>query len=56
MKTKERILDYVRKEPMSTAGDITGKLGINYETVIASLRTLKKKGKSGKTIPGRLNM
>lgn len=30
---------------MSTAGDITGKLGINYETVIASLRTLKKKGK-----------
>lgn len=30
---------------MSTAQEITGGLGINYETVVASLNTLKSKGK-----------
>ena len=45
MKTRERILDYVRKKPMVTAEEITGGLGIHYETVLASLSSLKKKGK-----------
>jgi predicted ArsR family transcriptional regulator len=45
MKTKEKILDYVRKKPMVTAEQITGELGINHETVIASLSSLKRKGK-----------
>ena len=45
MKTREKILDYVRKKPMATAEQITGELGINYETVIASLSTLERKGK-----------
>jgi len=45
MKTREKILDYVKKKPMSTAEEITGGLDINYETVIASLSSLKRKGK-----------
>jgi len=45
MKTREKILDYVRKKPLATAEDITGVLGINHETVIASLSALKRKGK-----------
>jgi len=45
MKTREKILDYVKKKPMATAEEITGGLGINYETVIASLNSLKRKGK-----------
>ena len=45
MKTREKILDYVRKKPMVTAEEITGGLRINYETVIASLSSLKRKGK-----------
>ncbi len=45
MKTKEKILDYVRKKPMATAEEITGELGINHETIIASLNSLKRKGK-----------
>ena len=45
MKTREKILEYVRKKPMSTVEEITGRLGINYETVIASLNTLKRRGK-----------
>ena len=45
MKTREKILDYVRKKPMATAEEITGGLGINHETVIASLSSLKRKGK-----------
>jgi sugar-specific transcriptional regulator TrmB len=44
MKTREKILDYVKKKPMATAEEITGGLGINYETVIASLNSLKRKG------------
>jgi sugar-specific transcriptional regulator TrmB len=45
MKTREKILDYVRKKPMATAEEITGRLGINYGTVIASLSSLKRKGR-----------
>jgi sugar-specific transcriptional regulator TrmB len=45
MKTRENILDYVRKKPMATAEEIGGGLGINYETVIASLSSLESKGK-----------
>lgn len=45
MKTREKILDYVKKKPMATAEEITGGLGINHETVIASLSSLKRKGK-----------
>lgn len=45
MKTREKILDYLKKEPMATAEEITGGLGINYETIIASLNSLKRKGK-----------
>jgi DeoR/GlpR family transcriptional regulator of sugar metabolism len=45
MKRREKILDYVRKKPMATVEEITGELGINYETVIASLSTLERKGK-----------
>jgi sugar-specific transcriptional regulator TrmB len=49
MKTKEKILDYVRKKPMATAEEITGGLGITSETVMASLSSLKRKGKIGAT-------
>jgi predicted transcriptional regulator len=45
MKKREKILDYVRKKPMATVEEITGELGINYRTVIASLSTLERKGK-----------
>ena len=45
MKTREKILEYVKKKPMATAEEITGGLGINYETIIASLNSLKRKGK-----------
>jgi sugar-specific transcriptional regulator TrmB len=45
MTTKEKILEYVRKKPMSTAEEITGELSINYHTIIASLSTLKRTGK-----------
>ena len=45
MKTREKILDYVRKKPMATAEEITGGLGINHETIIASLNSLKREGK-----------
>jgi len=45
MRTKEKILDYVREKPMATAEEITGGLGINYETIIASLSSLKRRGK-----------
>lgn len=45
MKTSEKILDFVMKNPMSTAEDITAGLGINYDTIIISLNTLKRKGK-----------
>ena len=45
MTTKEKILEYVRKKPMSTAEEITGGLSINFKTVIASLNTLRRKGK-----------
>ena len=45
MKTREKILDYVKKKPMATAEEITGGLGINYETVIVSLNSLKRRGK-----------
>ena len=44
MKTREKILHYVRKKPMATAEEITGGLGINHGTVIASLSSLKRKG------------
>ena len=45
MKTREKILDYLKKKPMSTAEEITGGLGINYKTVTVSLSALKGKGK-----------
>ena len=45
MKTKEKILEFVMKRPMCTAGDISGELHVHHETVIASLNTLKRKGK-----------
>ena len=45
MKTKEKILDFVAKKPMCTIEEITGELHMNHETVVASLNTLKKKGK-----------
>jgi len=45
MKTREKILDFVTKKPMCTVEEITGELHMNHETVIASLNTLKKKGK-----------
>jgi predicted transcriptional regulator len=45
MKTKEKILDFVRKKPMCTVEEITGELHMNHATVIASLNTLKRKGK-----------
>ena len=45
MKRREKILDYVKKKPMSTAEEITGGLDINYETVMASLSSLKRRGK-----------
>jgi len=45
MKTKEKILGFVTKRPMCTVEEITGELHMNHETVIASLNTLKKKGK-----------
>lgn len=45
MKTREKILDYVMKKPMATAEEITVVLGINYQTVVTSLSTLKKTGK-----------
>ena len=44
MKTREKILHYVRKKPMSTAEEITTGLGINYKTVTTLLSTLKRKG------------
>lgn len=45
MKTREKILDYVRRKPMATVDQISGELGMNYKTVIASLSTLKRKRK-----------
>jgi predicted transcriptional regulator len=45
MKTKEKILDFVMKKPMCTVGEISGELHMHHETVIASLNTLKRKGK-----------
>jgi predicted transcriptional regulator len=45
MKTKEKVLEFVTKKPMCTVEEITGELHMNHETVIASLNTLKKKGK-----------
>jgi sugar-specific transcriptional regulator TrmB len=45
MKTREKILDYLEKKPMATTEEITGGLGINYETIIGSLNSLKRKGK-----------
>jgi predicted transcriptional regulator len=45
MKTKEKILDFVKKKPMCTIEEITGKLHMNHGTIIASLNTLKRKGK-----------
>jgi len=44
MKTREKILDYVKKKPMATAEEITGGLGINYERVISLLNSLNKEG------------
>jgi predicted transcriptional regulator len=49
MKTKEKILDFVKKKPMCTVEEITGELHMHHETVIASLNTLKKKGKVKET-------
>ncbi|NIN01197.1 MAG: hypothetical protein GTO24_24825 [candidate division Zixibacteria bacterium] len=49
MKTKEKILDFVRKKPMCTVEEISGELGMHHETVIASLNTLKRKGKVNST-------
>jgi predicted transcriptional regulator len=37
MKTREKVLEYVKKKPMSTAEEITEGLGMNHETVIAYL-------------------
>jgi hypothetical protein len=45
MKTREKILEFVTQKPMCTVEEITGELHMNHETVIASLSTLKKKGK-----------
>jgi sugar-specific transcriptional regulator TrmB len=45
MKTKEKILDYLAKNPMATVEDITGKLEISHQTVASSLSTLSKRGK-----------
>ena len=45
MKTREKIWDYVKKKPMSTVEQIAEGLGINHETVITSLNTMKRKGK-----------
>jgi predicted transcriptional regulator len=45
MKTKEKILDFVRKKPMCTVEEITGELHMNHGTILASLNTLKRKGK-----------
>ncbi len=45
MKTRKKILDYVRKKPMATAKEISTGLGINHDTILAMLSTLKKKGK-----------
>jgi DeoR/GlpR family transcriptional regulator of sugar metabolism len=49
MKTKEKILDFVRKKPMCTVEEISAELGMHHETVIASLKTLKRKGKVNST-------
>jgi sugar-specific transcriptional regulator TrmB len=45
VKTREKILDYVRKKPMATAKEISTGLGINHDTIVATLNTLKRKGK-----------
>ena len=45
MKTKEKILDFVRKKPLCTVEEITGTLHMNHGKIIASLNTLKRKGK-----------
>ena len=45
MKTKEKVLDYVEKKPMSTVEEINEGLGMNHVTVLTSLNTLKKRGK-----------
>jgi predicted transcriptional regulator len=45
MKTREKILDFVMRKPMCTVGEISGELHVHHETVIASLNTLKRKGK-----------
>jgi predicted transcriptional regulator len=45
MKTKERVLEYVKKKPMSTVEQITEGLGMNHGTVLTSVNTLKKRGK-----------
>jgi DeoR/GlpR family transcriptional regulator of sugar metabolism len=45
MKTKEKILDYLAKNPMATVEDITGELEISHQTVASSLITLRKRGK-----------
>lgn len=49
MKTQEKILGFVRKKPMCTVEEISGELGMQHETVIASLNTLKRKGKVNST-------
>lgn len=45
MKTKEKILDYLAENPMVTAEEITGELGINHQTVASSLSALRKRGR-----------
>ena len=45
MKTKEKLLDFVRKKPMCTVDEITGELRMNHGTIMASLNALKRKGK-----------
>ncbi|NIS59330.1 MAG: hypothetical protein GTO13_01075 [Proteobacteria bacterium] len=45
MKTKEKVLEYVKKKPMSTVEEITDGLGMDHGTVFTSLNTLKKRGK-----------
>ena len=45
MKTRKKILDYVTRKPMATAKEISTELGINHDIIVATLNTLKRKGK-----------
>jgi sugar-specific transcriptional regulator TrmB len=44
MVLKKRILNYLRENPKSTAGEIVNGLGVKHETVTGALSSLKRKG------------